>query len=255
VWLKLGGLTIGVTKILALTDHAILTRFWNLSEFSFSRKVQQKLCLFYSSSPTTFHRECCKRNSLSHCAPTMQHRCSNQAVPPALEGIGTIAKHAFDYHLHSDPVAFLCKLLMSMSCDNVAKSGTGVCQVCVRLGTLPCRRAYLFFVVHRGYHARNICLCVQGFAKLQHEAGVTNLPSAKFLWPMWGGPACGTTVAESTLPNTKKGKNLFLHWNCATPSAPTPFESVPQKEAWAIWARRPENARWLSSAKFRYEKN
>jgi len=132
-------------KILALTDHAILTRFLNLPELSFSRKVQQKLCMFYCSSPTTFHRECCKRNSLNHCAPTMQHRSSNQAVPPALEGIGTIAKHAFDCHLHSDPVAFLCKFEMSMPCENVAKSGTGVCPVYVSLGTLPCRRAYLLF--------------------------------------------------------------------------------------------------------------
>ena len=79
-----------------------------------------------------------------------------------------------------------------------------------------------------------------GFAKLQHEAGVTNLPSAKFLWPMWGGPACGTTVAESTLPNTKKGKNLFRHWNCATPSAPTPFESVP----WIQGSRDEEGEHW-----------
>ena len=146
-------------KILALTDHAILTRFWNLSEFSFSRKVQQKLCSFYSSSPTIFHRECCKRNSLNHCAPTMQHRCSNQAVPPALEGISTIAKHAFDYHLHSDPVAFLCKFLMSMSCDNVAKSGMGVCPVYVRLGTLPCRRAYLF-CLYTGVIMLEIFVCV-----------------------------------------------------------------------------------------------
>ena len=98
-----------------------------------------------------------------------------------------------------------------------------ICQT----GYAPVQACIPVLFVHRGYHARNICLCVQGFAKLQHEAGVTNLPSAKFLWPMWGGPACGTTVAESTLPNTKKGKNLFRHWNCATPSAPTPFESVP----------------------------
>ena len=88
---------------------------------------------------------------------------------------------------------------------------------------------------------------MQGFAKLQHEAGVTNLPSAKFLWPMWGGPACGTTVAESTLPNTKKGKNLFRHWNCATPSAPTPFESVPVKKG----RRNPQSTKvriWLTQA-------